>query len=360
MPSCRWDEYHKNSIASYRCLPTQHYTPNEARLLYYTNRMPLKPPVASTPRLDKGVKIWYNHYRYSLCSYTFRKVGPMNRHFFAQEEVPQERQSPTGGQWQQQPPDDPPPAPKKYSSKPWIAGIIIVSFILLASLFGGLIYKGNSASTPASSTDTSATPATATPGSTATVHVGSVTNPDGSITTTHSDGSTTTTFPTVKLTPAPADTPVPGSCAASPSQCATPSGSGGQSTFGSPVVVSDTWTVTVNSAKTSQGTDFDMPKPGDTFLVVNVTVKNTTAQTQLLSSMYNFTLKDSTGQSYNEDGGCGSSPDYGTPAMHEGNIAAGDQTRGTIAYEVPATLHAFTLQFMDGMTDDMVQWSLRI
>jgi len=293
----------------------------------------------------------------------------MNRHFFTQEEVAQERQSPTGGQWQQQPPDDPPPPPKKYSSsKPWIVGIIIVSFILLASLFGSLIYKGNSASTPTSSTDASATPATATPGSTATVHVGSVTNPDGSITTTHSDGSITTTAPTVKLDPTQdanaggpgTDTPVPGSCAASPSQCATPSGSGGQSTFGSPVVVSDTWTVTVNSAKTSQGTDFDMPKPGDTFLVVNVTVKNTTAQTQLLSSMYNFTLKDSTGQSYNEDGGWGSSPDYGTPAMHEGNIAAEDQTRGTIAYEVPATLHAFTLQFMDGMTDDMVQWSLRI
>ncbi len=53
----------------------------------------------------------------------------------------------------------------------------------------------------ASATTTQSAPATAPPGNTPTIHVGSVTNPDGSITTTHSDGSITTTAPIIKPTP---------------------------------------------------------------------------------------------------------------------------------------------------------------
>ncbi|SRR5258708_3571622 len=48
---------------------------------------------------------------------------------------------------------------------------------------------------------------TATP--TATIHVGSVTNSDGSITVTHADGSTTTYWPTPTPTPTQAPTQVP-------------------------------------------------------------------------------------------------------------------------------------------------------
>jgi hypothetical protein len=44
---------------------------------------------------------------------------------------------------------------------------------------------------------------------------------------------------------------------------------------GDQVKVGDTFVVTVNSVKTSKGDQFTKPKTGNTFLVVDVTIKNT-------------------------------------------------------------------------------------
>lgn len=81
----------------------------------------------------------------------------------------------------------------------------------MASIIGALAAKGySSPSSTGTSTDTSATQtaqaqSTAAP-ATLTVHVGTVINPDGSITVTHADGSTTTYWPTP--TPTPTQAPV--------------------------------------------------------------------------------------------------------------------------------------------------------
>src|SRR5713101_202697 len=50
--------------------------------------------------------------------------------------------------------------------------------------------------------------------------------------------------------------------------------------IGASVVVDSTWTVTVNSVKTSSGDPFSTPGAGDVYLVVDMTVKNTSTHYQ--------------------------------------------------------------------------------
>lgn len=124
--------------------------------------------------------------------------------------------------------------------------------------------------------------------------------------------------------------------------------------IGKPVVANDTWTVTLNSVTMSQGNNmFDVPKAGNTFLVFNVTLHNTSSQSQSTSSLTMFALKDSTGQTYSQNIIYGGSPD--------GTVVAGDVIRGNIAYEVPTSMHSFTFQFVPGMgSNDLAEWNVSI
>jgi len=102
----------------------------------------------------------------------------------------------------------------------------------------------------------SATTQATTPTPTATIHVGSVTNSDGSITVTHPDGSTTTYWPSPTLTPTPTQAPAPsatvaGACGSNCGVASTPqppaapahtySGDGSKTT--ETFSVSDIWTI---------------------------------------------------------------------------------------------------------------------
>lgn len=124
-------------------------------------------------------------------------------------------------------------------------------------------------------------------------------------------------------------------------------------TIGKPVVVNATWTVTLNRVSTSTGTEFDMPKAGNIFLVVNVTLQNTSGSTQNASTLGQWSLKDESGQTYTQDISYGSGPD--------GTVAAGGKIRGNIAYEVPKSVHTFTLQFVaDIGSTDLAEWTVHI
>lgn len=100
---------------------------------------------------------------------------------------------------------------------------------------------------------------------------------------------------------------------------------------GDVVTVGTDWQVTVNSVKTSAGGDFNEPKTGDTFLEVSVTLKNISSQAQEASSLLFWSLKDSTGQQYDE------SVVTDAPNTPDGKVAAGDKLTGTLSYEVPLT-----------------------
>ena len=127
-----------------------------------------------------------------------------------------------------------------------------------------------------------------------------------------------------------------------------------QTKVGVPFVVNDTWTVTVNKVSTNQGDNLlNTPKAGNVYIVVNVTLKNTSSQNQSASSLGMFSLKDSTGQTYNQNIAFGHSPD--------GQVAAGSLVRGDIAYEVPKSMHSFILQFVPSLgSSDLTEWNLII
>src|SRR5438874_13690681 len=60
------------------------------------------------------------------------------------------------------------------------------------------------------------------------------------------------------------------------------------------------WSVTVNSVKEVTSGPYAKPSAGDIFLVVDVTTQNLSSSPQLVSSGASFTLKDTTGQVYDE------------------------------------------------------------
>ncbi len=114
--------------------------------------------------------------------------------------------------------------------------------------------------------------------------------------------------------------------------------------IGDQVKVGDTWVVTVNSASLHGATDIDQPKAGDTYLVLDVTFKNVSSQEQDLSSLLQLSLKDSTGQTYDETV---TSFAKGSP---DGKVAAGDLLRGQVVYEVPKAQKSFTFAFEADVT----------
>jgi hypothetical protein len=107
---------------------------------------------------------------------------------------------------------------------------------------------------------------------------------------------------------------------------------------GQTVKVGDTWEVTINSAKTSEGEQFLTPPAGHHYLIVDVTLKNISSQEQNVSSALNFTLQDSTGQKYTETILPGKTPP-------DGKVEANSPLRGQLSYEVPTDQKAFTLAF---------------
>lgn len=124
---------------------------------------------------------------------------------------------------------------------------------------------------------------------------------------------------------------------------------------GDQVKVGSTWVVTVNSAKTHGPTDMDQPKSGDTYLVLDVTFKNVTSSEQNLSTLLQLSLKDSTGQKYDETitTFASQSPD--------GKVAAGDLARGQVVYEVPSAQKSFTLAFeSDIVSSGQVLWDINL
>ncbi len=140
-----------------------------------------------------------------------------------------------------------------------------------------------------------------------------------------------------------------------PTQPASSSSSGSHKV--GDVVTIDNWQVSVLSARISHGGQYDTPQhAGDVYLEIDVSVVNQTGQSQTFSSLLSFTLKDSTGQKYDEAfvSDASSSPD--------GNVPSGGKLRGTVAYEVPPTMHSFEFDVApDPITSsDVAVWNLSV
>ncbi len=126
-------------------------------------------------------------------------------------------------------------------------------------------------------------------------------------------------------------------------------------TIGKAVQVGNTWVVTINSVKTSPGSEFTQPKSGNTFVVVDVTVKNISSSNQPVSSLLMFNLKDATGQQYTE-----AITDF-TKASPDGTVTPNSLLRGQLVYEVPSTDHTFTFSFQSDFSgSDIAEWNVSV
>jgi hypothetical protein len=124
---------------------------------------------------------------------------------------------------------------------------------------------------------------------------------------------------------------------------------------GDVVTVGTTWQVTVNGVKTSTGGDFITPNAGNIYLEISVTLKNLSSQEQTVSTLAFWTLKDSTGQAYDQ------TFLTGAPKAPDGKVAAGDKLTGTLPYEVPLTQKQFELAFSpDFGSSGQTIWNLTI
>jgi hypothetical protein len=100
------------------------------------------------------------------------------------------------------------------------------------------------------------------------------------------------------------------------------------------------WRVTVNGVTTPES-DMVKPQPGQRFIVIDVTVENTSSETKPLSSLGQMQLKDASGQQYNIDVGAVTASGGTLP---DAQLAAGEKVKGQVGFAVP--VEASGLQFI--------------
>ncbi len=122
---------------------------------------------------------------------------------------------------------------------------------------------------------------------------------------------------------------------------------------GQTIKIGDTWQVKINSATTNQGDQVFQPKSGNVYLVIDVSMTNISSQEQTASSLLMWKLRDATGQAYTEAITSNTAPD--------GKVEANSPIRGTLTYEVPASMKSFTLAFeADIVSSGQTIWDINV
>lgn len=98
------------------------------------------------------------------------------------------------------------------------------------------------------------------------------------------------------------------------------------------VIAMGTTNITVNEVQYPAGDDFNKPNAGFKFLVVDITIENTSATAINVSTLLQMSVKDASGQKFDVNFSAsmasgGSSPD--------GEIAPGEKLRGQVGFQVP-------------------------
>jgi hypothetical protein len=108
---------------------------------------------------------------------------------------------------------------------------------------------------------------------------------------------------------------------------------------GDTVKVGDTWQVVINSVKTDPPGQFSSLKSGNVYLLIGVSLTNISNKEQTTSSLADWKLTGTDGQSYN------TTYDSDAPSAPDGKVEAGSPSKGTLVYEVPSTVKEFRLAF---------------
>jgi hypothetical protein len=121
-----------------------------------------------------------------------------------------------------------------------------------------------------------------------------------------------------------------------------------------PQGVGATWAITITGARATDGGTVAAAalQSGDTYLTIDLAVKNVTNNTHDFAGYIDFTVTDGAGKTYKTTYLPG-------PAPIDGSIPGGASKIGTIAYEVPTSQHAFTLIFADPVYGTQ-RWSVTV
>jgi len=125
--------------------------------------------------------------------------------------------------------------------------------------------------------------------------------------------------------------------------------------IGDVVKINDEFQMSVDGAKTSLGDDFNKPtKSSDTLILVDVTIKNLSAEEEHISSLLQFHIHGVDGQKYAER--------INTNAnAPDGKLEPGDTLKGTLTYEVPLSVHQYVFAFEPSIIEPgQTQWDVTI
>jgi flagellar basal body-associated protein FliL len=132
---------------------------------------------------------------------------------------------------------------------------------------------------------------------------------------------------------------------------------GNTGTVGQPIQAGANWIVTVTHVDETNSSAIP-PVPGQAYLEINISLKNTQATSQLVSSLLQFTLVDSSGHSYHEAVG-----DTNVRQPLDANVAPGQTLSGQLPYEVPQSMHTFVLTFKYALisgSNASISWALHV
>jgi uncharacterized protein DUF4352 len=112
---------------------------------------------------------------------------------------------------------------------------------------------------------------------------------------------------------------------------------------GDTVKVGDTWQVTISNVRSVPAGQYDSLKSGDIYLGVDVNFKNISSTEASLFGNADWTLKDTQGQKYDN----AYVSDFPNPP--DGKVEAGAPAKGSLIFEVPASIHNFQLAYEQNM-----------
>ncbi len=104
---------------------------------------------------------------------------------------------------------------------------------------------------------------------------------------------------------------------------------------------------TVSAIKFNKGGDLFEAEEGNTYLMIDMNVKNNTDEEQPLSSIMMFELKDGSGKTYDISLIGSATLDEEKIEMIDGSVAAKAERRGGIVYEIPESTTGLTLTIND-------------
>ncbi len=124
---------------------------------------------------------------------------------------------------------------------------------------------------------------------------------------------------------------------------------------GDQVQIAHTWLMTVNSAQATAGNQVDQQqlKAGDTYLLIDLSVKNMSGSAQDLLGYVSFTVQDAGGKTYPQTS-------YSGQSVPDGTLAPGEQMHGLLAFEVPAALHHLIFVYDDPAFGAPVLWDVPV